>query len=269
MRPSVLDPLFAPVTTLDGVGAKLADLMANIVPGDVAGRELRVGDLLFVLPHSLIDRRNRPGIANAAEGTIVTLDLTVGRHHPSPPGRKNVPYRVFAFDETGEIALTFFHARAPWIEKILPEGGQVLVSGRMEWFNGRASMVHPDYMVTADKADTLPECEPVYPMTAGLSPKVLRRAIDSASERIPAFPEWIDGEIVRRQGFPALKEALLALHNPRDETDLDLYGHHVQLRFVDRIRGMGAFDGIDALVAQIADDVERTREILGRDQSAD
>lgn len=54
-----------------------------------------------------------------------------------------------------------------------------------------------------------------------------------------------------------------------DETDLDLYGHHVELRFVERIRGMGAFEGVDALVAQIADDVERTREILGRDHAAD
>ncbi len=220
MRPSVLDPLFAPVTTLDGVGAKLADLMANIVPGDVAGRELRVGDLLFVLPHSLIDRRNRPGIANAAEGTIVTLDLTVGRHHPSPPGRKNVPYRVFAFDETGEIALTFFHARAPWIEKILPEGGQVLVSGRMEWFNGRASMVHPDFVVPAAEAHTLPTLEPVYPLTAGLSAKVLRRSIAQSLERLPDLPEWQDESFLSRNRMPAFGEALKRLHNPDAPEDV-------------------------------------------------
>lgn len=220
MRPSVLDPLFAPVTTLDGVGAKLADLMANIVPGDVAGRELRVGDLLFVLPHSLIDRRNRPGIANAAEGTIVTLDLTVGRHHPSPPGRRNVPYRVFAFDETGEIALTFFHARAPWIEKILPEGEQVLVSGRMEWFNGRASMVHPDFVVPVAEAHTLPTLEPVYPLTAGLSAKVLRRAIAQSLERLPDLPEWQDESFLSRNRMPAFGEALNRLHDPDAPEDV-------------------------------------------------
>ncbi|MCR4267376.1 ATP-dependent DNA helicase RecG [Nitratireductor sp. ZSWI3] len=219
MRPSLLDPLFAPVTTLDGVGAKLADLLSNIVPGDGTGRELRVGDLLFVLPHSLVDRRNRPGIANAPEGAIVTLELTVSRHHPSPPGRKSAPYRVFAFDDTGEIALTFFHARAQWLEKVLPEGEKVLVSGRMEWFNGRPSMVHPDFIVPAAEADTLPTLEPVYPLTAGLSAKVLRRAIGQALERLPDLPEWQDPAFLARNRMPGFGAALRRLHAPQEPDD--------------------------------------------------
>ena len=100
----------------------------------------------------------------------------MGRHQPSPRGRPNVPYRVFAFDETGEMSLTFFHAHRQWLEKVLPEGERVLVSGRMEWFNGRPSMVHPDHIVPLEEAGSLPDIEPVYPLTAGLSPKVLRRA---------------------------------------------------------------------------------------------
>ncbi|CAN5528475.1 bifunctional riboflavin kinase/FAD synthetase [soil metagenome] len=47
-----------------------------------------------------------------------------------------------------------------------------------------------------------------------------------------------------------------------DETDLDLYGHRVEVQFVRRIRGMAAFEGIDALVAQITDDVRRVRAAL-------
>lgn len=53
-----------------------------------------------------------------------------------------------------------------------------------------------------------------------------------------------------------------------DETDLDLYGHHVEVQFVERIRPMGAFAGIEELVSQIADDVDRTREVLTRDEAA-
>jgi riboflavin kinase/FMN adenylyltransferase len=49
-----------------------------------------------------------------------------------------------------------------------------------------------------------------------------------------------------------------------DRNDLDLYGVEVEVEFVERIRGMVRFDGIDALMAAIAGDVERTREILGR-----
>ncbi|RNM15876.1 bifunctional riboflavin kinase/FAD synthetase [Nocardioides pocheonensis] len=48
-----------------------------------------------------------------------------------------------------------------------------------------------------------------------------------------------------------------------DRTDLDLYGRRVEVAFVGRIRGMVTFDGVDALVATIRDDVDRTRSLLG------
>ncbi len=219
MRPSLLDPLFAPAKSLDGVGDRVVELLRQVAPGDTNGRELRVGDLLFVLPHGVIDRRNRPEIASAPGGAIVTLEVTVDRHQPAPRGRGNVPYRVFCFDETGEIALTFFHARPVWLEKALPVGESVIVSGRMEWFNGRPSMVHPDHMVLVEAAEDLPLVEPVYPLTAGLSPKLLRRAVQQSLARLPDLPEWLDAEVVRRQTFPSFREALERLHNPRDPLD--------------------------------------------------
>ena len=219
MRPSLLDPLFAPVTALDGVGPKVAELLEHILPADLGGREARVGDLLFVLPHAVIDRRRRPGIAGAAEGAIVTLDVFVDRHQPPPRGRPNVPYRVFCHDETGEIALTFFHARQQWLEKILPVGADVVVSGRMEWFNGRASMVHPDHIVSAEEAASLPLIEPVYPLTAGLSGKILARAIRQAMARLPDLPEWQDRPLLERLAFPGLRSALAALHRPEEPDD--------------------------------------------------
>ncbi|WP_187971080.1 ATP-dependent DNA helicase RecG [Aquibium microcysteis] len=222
MRPSLLDPLFAPATTLEGVGPKVVALLEKVTPADVAERDLRVGDLLFVLPHSLIDRRNRPGIASAAEGAIVTLEVTVDRHQPPPRGNRAMPYRVFAFDETGEMALTFFHAKGTWLENALPVGMRMLVSGRMEWFNGRPSMVHPDHMVPADKAGDLPLVEPVYPLTAGLSPRVLRRILAQALARLPVLPEWQDAELMRRQSFPDFAAALKRLHEPADALDVAL-----------------------------------------------
>jgi ATP-dependent DNA helicase RecG len=221
MRPTLLDPLFAPLTTLEGVGPKLAGLLAAVVPADLTAREARVGDLLFVLPHTVIDRRKRYEIAHAPEGTIATLEVTVDRHQPSPRGKSNVPYRVFAFDETGEIALTFFHAHREYLEKQLPVGQVTIVSGRMEWFNGRPSMVHPDHMVPAAEAANLPLVEPVYPLTSGLSPKVIRRATAQAVTRLPELPEWQDAAFAARESFPPLKEALARLHAPEAPLDAD------------------------------------------------
>ncbi|MCO5147451.1 MAG: ATP-dependent DNA helicase RecG [Aquamicrobium sp.] len=221
MRPSLLDPLFAPATTLDGVGPKVAGLIANVVPADTSGREVRIGDLLFVLPHAVIDRRQRHAIADAPDGALVTIEVTIGRHQPAPRGRGSVPYRVFAHDDTEEIALTFFHAKGEWLQKALPEGERMLVSGRLEWFNGRPSMVHPDHMVPVARADELPALEPVYPLTAGLSAKVLRRAILGAVARLPDLPEWLDPELIRRRSFPSLRMALHRLHEPSDPLDID------------------------------------------------
>lgn len=219
MRPAVLNPLFRPVTSLAGIGPKLGVVLAKLL--GTGEDEPRVVDLLFHLPAALIDRSKQPGIAKASEGQIVTLKVRIDRHQPPPRGNKRIPWRVFAHDDTGEIALTFFHARGDYLEKTLPVGATRYVSGRMEWFNGRPAMVHPDHIV--DEADfaELPLIEPVYPMTAGLSPKTLVRAMRQAVSDVPPLPEWLDGALVRQRQWPAFAEALAAAHRPETVADLD------------------------------------------------
>ncbi|ANT52114.1 ATP-dependent DNA helicase RecG [Mesorhizobium amorphae] len=224
MRPSLLDPLFVPITSLAGVGPKVGTLIEKVVTADLGDRAARAGDLLFVLPHTVIDRRNRPGIALAPEGAIVTLEVRIDRHQPPPRGNRSVPYRVYAHDETGEIGLTFFHAHAAYLEKAMPVGEHVVVSGRMEWFNGRPTMVHPDHIALASDPEALPLVEPVYPLTAGLSGKVLRRAIGQALGRLPDLPEWQDDAFMRRQTFPTFGDALTRIHNPADPIDVAIEG---------------------------------------------
>ena len=219
MRPSLLDPLFAPITSFSGIGPKIAALIARAIGRENAD-ETRAVDLILQPPHRIIDRRNQPGIAHSPEHSIVTLKLHVDRHQPAPRGKGNVPYRVFAQDETDEIALTFFHARQNWLERALPVGETVLVSGKVEWFNGRASMVHPDHMALEKDAGAFPLVEPVYPLTAGLSPKLLQRAIDSALAVMPDLPEWLDEAFLRKNGFDGFAGAVRRLHDPRDESDI-------------------------------------------------
>jgi ATP-dependent DNA helicase RecG len=220
MRPTLLDPLFASISTLPGVGPKLADLLARLLGRENAD-DCRVIDLLFHAPSGVIDRRNQPGIALAPTGSIVTIKGRVDRHQPPPPGNRSVPYRVFIHDDTGELALTFFHAKGDWLMKALPIDEEVLISGKVDWFNGRASMVHPDFMVKVSEAENLPLIEPVYPLTAGLSAKVLRKAIDNAVTRLPDLPEWIDETLMVRQGFHDARESFRLLHDPRDGLDID------------------------------------------------
>ena len=220
MRPALLDPLFAPLSSLPGIGPKLGELFARLL-GEESIEDCRVIDLVFHFPHSIVDRRNQPGIANAPPGVIVTITGRVDRHQPPPPGKSNQPYRVFLHDETGELALTFFRVKGNWLEKALPVDETVVVSGKVDWFNGRPSMVHPDYMVRLGEAESLPLVEPVHGLTAGLTSRVLRKVVEAAVARVPHLPEWIDEALVQRQGFPSAFDAFHRMHDPRDETDLD------------------------------------------------
>lgn len=151
----------------------------------------------------------------------MTITARVDRHQVPPRGKSNVPYRVFLHDETGELTLVFFRGQAAWLEKQLPVDAEVTVSGKVDWFNGRASMVHPDYIVRADEAENLPLVEPIYPLTAGLSPKTLRKIIDAALPRFPELPEWIDLTLTQKQGLPSIRDSFHMLHEPRDPTDID------------------------------------------------
>lgn len=220
MRPLELDPLFVPVESLPGIGPKSAEALARVTGRD-RPEDTRALDLLLLPPHSMIDRTMRAGITEAPEGTIATLKVRVDRHQPSPPGRRSVPYRVYVHDDTGEMALTFFHSKQAWLEKILPVGDMVLVSGKVEWFNGRPSMVHPDHIVAEADTHTLPLIEPVYPLTAGLSPKLLRRSIEAAIELMPVLPEWADPHLVAKNNFPDVAEAIRELHHPLSAMDLE------------------------------------------------
>lgn len=213
MRPSALDPLFAPITSLPGVGPKVAGVMAGLIaPPGADGA--RVRDLVFHLPSGVVDRRKRVAVAQAPEGEIVSLALRVTRHFF--PGGKggNQPARILTADETGEITLTYFRPNRPWIEKLLPLDAEVLVSGKVERFNGRPSMVHPDFVAPLDEVEHLALVEPVYPMTAGLSPRTLRKAVEAALTSIPLLEEWIEPQARARLRLPAFAEALLQIHNP-------------------------------------------------------
>ena len=212
-RPQEIFPLFAATTSLPGVGAKLAGVM-----------EKRVGrfviDLLRHLPIGLIDRSARPSLATVDDGTIATFDVIVVKHDRPPRGTRR-PWRVVCENETGQLELVFFHARDDYVARLLPVGERRIVSGRAEQFQGRVQMAHPDHVVKPEDADKMPVYEAVYPLTAGLTPKVLRRAIDGALSRVPDLPEWIPQTIMQDRKWPEFAAALHTVHNPHSIADLD------------------------------------------------
>jgi ATP-dependent DNA helicase RecG len=217
MRPQRLNPLFAPVTSLAGVGPKQDRLFRYLLGSDDTPRLV---DLLLHLPASVIDRRARPRIRDAVPGTVVTLEVHIDRHRPSPPGRSRAPYLVYASDDTGDVILTYFRAQPGYVEKLLPIGETRYVSGTAQMFDGTLQIVHPDRVVDAAGLAKLSLIEPVYPLTEGLALGSLRRAIAQALHKLPDLPEWISADVLRRCGFPSFAAALQQVHQPTELTDI-------------------------------------------------
>jgi len=216
MRPPVLNPLFAALTSLTGIGPKLEALYARLLDRETP----RLIDLLFHLPTGTIDRRARPKLIEVQPGTVVTVAVTVEEHRPAPRHRPRAPYRVITSDDTGTLTLTFFSARPDYIEKLLPVGEMRYVSGTAEFYDGMLQMVHPDRVVDEKGFAALPLVEPVYPLTEGLALGNVRRAVDGALAKLPDLPEWQDEAWVARERLPAFSHALRVLHRPDDPHDI-------------------------------------------------
>ena len=211
-RPPILFPLFAGLDTLPGVGEKTARLFAQMAVE-------RPRDLLFTLPHSVIDRRPVDSIRDARSGTVVTVEVEIGPH--SPARRKGGPSRVTVHDSETSFQLVFFHAKGDWLQKQFPVGARRLISGKLEIFDGVAQIVHPDHVLRPEEAQDLPRYEPVYPLTAGLTQRVVAKAADAALERLPEdLPEWVDPALKVREGWPDWADALRAAHAPQGLSDL-------------------------------------------------
>jgi ATP-dependent DNA helicase RecG len=210
-RPDVLFPLFSELTALDGVGPKTARLFARM--------EIeRPADLILTLPTGGVDRRLRRSIREAHLPDVVTVEVEVGLHQPGLA--RNRPYRVHVRDALTEFQLVYFHPRPDWLRRTLPAGSRRIVSGRVELFDGIAQMVHPDHVLRPEEAEALPEYEPVYPLTQGLTLKAMTNAVAAALARAPVLPEWIEPSLKRRRGWPDWHPALLAAHRPRGPADL-------------------------------------------------
>lgn len=211
-RPPEIFQLFAATTSLSGVGAKLAAVLEKRVGSHVI-------DVLRHLPIGLTDRRQRPALSAVVDGSIATFEILVMKHDRPARGVRR-PYRVFCQNETGELELVFFHAHSDYIAKQLPVGARRIVSGRVDLFQGRVQMAHPDHIVAPENSDSMPLLEPIYPLTAGLTPKILRRTLTDALTRLPDLPEWIPEAILSTQKWPGFADAMRAVHAPQSEADL-------------------------------------------------
>ncbi|KAF0675224.1 ATP-dependent DNA helicase RecG [Profundibacterium mesophilum] len=205
-RPEILFPLYSTLTALPGIGAKTATLFETM-------QVRRPRDLLFTLPHSGIDRSRIETIAQIETPRMVTVEIETRRHiAPSAKGR---PWRVEVDDGTASFQLVFFHAREDWLSRQLPIGAARIVSGKLERFDGIGQIVHPDHILAPEEAQSIPSFEPVYPLVAGITQKLMAKASAAALALAPDLGEWIDPALKSREAWPDWTQALQDAHWPQ------------------------------------------------------
>ena len=213
--------LLASVRTVRGVGPVLAGVLDRLLGrGDGGARRI---DLLWHLPHGVIEHRLEGEIA---EGARVTIEVTIERHAPGPAGRYRQamrrPYRIRCSTEIGSLELVFFRARAAYLLDTLPTGAVRVVSGTLRRFKGSWQIAHPELVATPEGFRAEGPLRPVYPLTQGLSQRVLARVIRSGLDELPALPEWQDRAWLECQRWPSFGDALRCLHRPDADARIGL-----------------------------------------------
>ena len=205
MRPDRLNPLFAETGSLKGVGPQLARPLEKL-------GLTRVRDLAYHLPDRFVQRRAVANLDEASVGENIIVALTPAEYR-SAPGRG--PFRVMAADAIGNmVALTYFGRNGGWAKKQLPLGEPRWIAGRLDQYGQLLQIVHPDH-VSEESAGLGQLCEPVYPLSEGLTQGRLAALVQQALAVVTDLPEWIEPGLLDRMKWPSWRDALLLAH--RDE----------------------------------------------------
>ena len=208
MRPDVLNPLFAEVEVLKGVGPQLVKGLKRL------GIE-RVVDLAYHLPTGVIERLKVPAANGSLIGQNIIVELVPADLRESRSGRG--PMRVFAADRDGNmLSLVYFNSPG-WAKKSLPLGEKRIIAGKLEAYGDEWQFIHPEVLLPGREAD-LPPREPVYGLTEGITNKRMRELVGMALERVPELPEWIEPSLAAREAWRPWRSALSEIHaDPRAE----------------------------------------------------
>lgn len=170
----------------------------------------RIIDLLFHMPERIMQRKFVNSIAEIGEAEIIIAKVKVMTHNP--PRTSKQPYVVTCYLGNNFVSIVFYKYFENYIESKFKMGSEVFVSGKVEMYNSQVQIIHPDYV--CDNLDQIPQLEPIYPLTAGLTNREVGKNIVGILNDIPDLDEWLDEDMVKTNGWCSWKGSLCNLHRP-------------------------------------------------------
>ncbi len=207
--------LVSPLTALSGVGEKRAELFETL-------GVFTVGDLLRHFPRLYQNRGDTSTLCEAAlSGETSSVIMTVG----SEPASATVKNRMnltkfFAFDESGKCQIVFFNQ--PYVKKLFHIGEVYRFYGKVTRTKNSWSMSSPDFE-PAFLGRSLPDFYPIYPLTAGLSQKIMRSVISLALDLLQEseFAETVPDSVREKNSLVSIKDALFGIHRPSSMREIE------------------------------------------------
>jgi ATP-dependent DNA helicase RecG len=203
--------LKTPINQIKGIGRQKYNCFKKI------GIE-KVEDLLFYFPRKYINLKQIKKISNLKEGEKVTVKGNViAREEKKGYGKINY-LKVAVSDGTGILYIIFFNQ--VYLKKIFQIGKTFIFYGKIEFFNKEFEMINPFYEEYEEKK--IDWILPVYPLTKGLSQKIMRKILKFVLKNLTEYPEEIL-PINRRLALNIsnIKHALLNIHFPVSEINLE------------------------------------------------
>ena len=173
-------------------------------------------DLMLLFPARYEDRRSLTSIESLREGETASVVARVAALERRKTSKKNLTV-ITALVSDGQAM-----ARAVWfnrvgLEKVLLPGVRVLLYGRADYRGGSVQLTNPEFEILDEDEDAVDSLSivPVYPATAGLSQKALRRMTAAAlDEFLPFLDEYLPEELKSRLALPGIGESVRELHYP-------------------------------------------------------
>jgi ATP-dependent DNA helicase RecG len=209
-RPSAdPDALTQPLTTIKGVGPRVAELLEKL---GVA----TVGELLHLYPRRYDDYSTLLPINRLVYGEIVTAIGTVWRVQARRTRTNSVTVHAVVGDGSGTVQVTWFNQ--PWLVNQIRSGMQIVLSGKVEQYLGRPVFNNPEWEELSDDLLRTNRIVPVYPLTKGLSANKLRQITKQTVEHwAPRVSDPLPEAVRTRRDLLRLPDALHHIHYPRNQ----------------------------------------------------
>lgn len=218
--PEVLSGLDAPLQTVSGIGDARAELLANLGLHTVR-------DLLFFFPRRYDDYSRMKPINRLEVGEEVTVIGVLERLQVLPiKGGSASRVEAYLDDGSGKLRLNWFNQ--PWMEKQLENGEAYVVSGKVEQYLGRLVMDNPEIEPLDRESLHTGRVVPVYPLTKGLSGRVMRRIMKQVvDEWAPRLPDYLPIEVRERADLMDYGDAIAQAHFPDSWADMESALHRL------------------------------------------